>query len=347
MRGQLQLACYALHLSTGNSILGKMIRVATILEYLRAIAKFLMGYTGIDCRYDKDKRYGKYLTPTIKELKRFEQVPNKREAYDTNMHTLARELARHSSHLSLVAALADGFERGICAGLRCGEWAQPSGGSNNVDRPANHPRRPGSTVPCTRAMVPNDHRVSTTDNRRLKGLNILSVPLACIRSMWVTWRWQKNGEHGEEKKFVVNPNEDGYCFVAATYDSLLRFQELQERDSTLDPSITPLSVYWDDAAAQVRLITATDIEKHMRLLAARVHNLDPVQDKAILNQWSSHSLRIGAVVVLHVMGFAPLDIQWLLRWKSTAFMAYLRNTTCLAEKHYRALDKAAAMPHYI
>ena len=165
--------------------------------------------------------------------------------------------------------------------------------------------------------------------------------------MWVTWRWQKNGEHGEEKKFALNPDESGYCFIAATYRSLLRFEELMEREPSLHPSVTPLSVYLADDLASIKLVTAIDIEKHMRRLAAQVHHLDPTRDLSLINQWASHSLRIGAVVVLHAMGFSPLDIQWLLRWKSTAFMAYLRNTTVLAERHYKALDKAAAMPHYV
>ena len=347
MRGQLQLACYALHLSTGNSIYGKLIKASTIECYVRAVAKFLKGYTGIDCRYDRDSRMGTYLTPTLKELRRYEKVPNRREAYDTTMHKLARKLALEVRSTSLISALADGFERGICAGLRCGEWAQPSGWNGSVSTPAQHPTQRGHIGSATRAIVPNDHRISTCDNRRLKGLGILAVPLSSIRSMWVKWRWQKNGEHGEEKKFARNPDSSGFCFVAATYRSLERFRDVAKQDATLDPSTTPLSVYWDDALSCASLITAIDIEEHMRLLAAVSYDLDPARDSDSLRLWSSHSLRVGAVVILHVMGFAPLDIQWLLRWKSTAFMVYLRNTSALAERQYRALDRAAAMPYYI
>ena len=49
-------------------------------------------------------------------------------------------------------------------------------------------------------------------------------------------------------------------------------------------------------------------------------------------------------MALHSMGFSELDIQWLLRWRSMAFMAYLRNVAILAQRHVQALDKAAAMP---
>ena len=114
--------------------------------------------------------------------------------------------------------------------------------------------------------------------------------------MWVTWRWQKNLELNEQKKFTVNPNEGGFCFVTATYKSLKRFNKLQAKCPELDPGNTPLSVFWHQETNTVRLITALDIETYMRSLAVRVHGLHPVQDSAHIKRWSSHSLRVGAVV---------------------------------------------------
>ena len=83
----------------------------------------------------------------------------------------------------------------------------------------------------------------------------------------------------------------------------------------------------------------------MRSLAVTVYNLHPTTNKKELQKWSSHSLRVGACVVLHSMGFSALDIQWLLRWRSNAFMAYLRNLAGLADRHNEAHDRAHAMPH--
>ncbi len=97
--------------------------------------------------------------------------------------------------------------------------------------------------------------------------------------------------------------------------------------------------------SQVRLINADDIEEFMRSLAVTVYDLHPSKDKKELQKWSAHSLRVGACVCLHVMGFSSLDIQWLLRWRSNAFMAYLRNLAGLADRQHRAVDQAGAMPH--
>jgi hypothetical protein len=113
-------------------------------------------------------------------------------------------------------------------------------------------------------------------------------------------------------------------------------------DPRLRPNATPLAVYW--ASTCVKLITADDIELFIRRLASETYHLHPSRDASDLRRWSSHSLRVGACVALHAMGFSPLDIQWVLRWRSTAFMVYLRNVAILAVRQYQALDRASELP---
>jgi hypothetical protein len=117
-----------------------------------------------------------------------------------------------------------------------------------------------------------------------------------------------------------------------------------EQDPCLRPNATPISVYWSAPHTNVKLITADDIECFIRRLASSVYHLDPVQDALDLCRWGSHSLRVGACVALHAMGFSPLDIQWILRWRSQAFMVYLRNVAILAIRQFEALDRAAELP---
>ncbi len=47
VRGQLQLAMYAVHLSTGHSIYCKQIKAATAEQYVYAAATFLSHSTGV------------------------------------------------------------------------------------------------------------------------------------------------------------------------------------------------------------------------------------------------------------------------------------------------------------
>ena len=82
----------------------------------------------------------------------------------------------------------------------------------------------------------------------------------------------------------------------------------------------------------------------MHSLAAEIYNFDPIVDKAELAQFTSHSLRIGACVILQAMGIKGHDIKKLLRWKSNAFMDYLLNLVILGERHNQAVADAADFP---
>ena len=342
LRGQWQLAMYALHLSSGHSIYCRRIRAATIEQYVLAAATFHAAFTGLDYRKDRptDTHLGHILAPVFKDLKSYESIPDRREPYDFSMHAEARKISASSDRDGLSQALTDGFEQGLCAGYRLSEWAQPGG----LFRPA----KPQADIfGATRAIVPMDVRCRTMDQRTAVGLAILRFPLPSINRLWVKFRTQKNGQHGEEKLFMRNPSPDGICLVRAVYSALGRFQRLSRIDPALSSTRTPLSVYRDTDTQSVCLITSRDIETFMRSLAATVYHLDPHADEKDLQRWGSHSLRVGACVALHAMGFSPLDIQWLLRWRSMAFTAYLRNVAALARRQYQALDKAAAMPHFV
>jgi hypothetical protein len=108
----------------------------------------------------------------------------------------------------------------------------------------------------------------------------------------------------------------------------------------------PLCVYHHDNGS-IRYITASVIESTFRMAAAHVYKLDPVKDSAHLCRWSAHSLRVGACVILHGMGFTDTQIQFLLRWQFNAFFVYLRNIAGLAHKQNRALDDLSIMPNFI
>jgi hypothetical protein len=75
----------------------------------------------------------------------------------------------------------------------------------------------------------------------------------------------------------------------------------------------------------------------MRATVAHWANLDPTiaAHAKVLQQWSSHSLRVGATNLLYANGFSAHQIQTVLRWRSLAFMTYFRNLTSVSDKHGR------------
>jgi hypothetical protein len=303
--------------SAGHSIYCKSIsKVATIEQYLLAVASFLAQFSGTDFGKDHpmDSHMGHTLASVLKDLKKYESVPDRCEPYDPQMHAAARLL------LATQCDFTDGFKQGYCAGYRLSEWAQPARQSNPLNPQLNHL----ASRCCYPHSGPCRLRILTVSRHRVSGIAILDHPLLQIAKMWVIWRTQKNGQIGEEKLFARNPNQTGFCFVSSAYRALVRFQQLMILGPCLHPNATPLSVYWSTSARCVKLITADDIEHFIRRLAIAVYHLHPVKDSKDLRRWSSHSLRVGACVALHAMWFSPLDIQWILRWRSQAFMVYLR-----------------------
>jgi len=71
----------------------------------------------------------------------------------------------------------------------------------------------------------------------------------------------------------ATPRVGKKCFVSAILRIIRRFARLVSETDT----VTPLSVYQCPALQETLLITSRDIEKEMRLVAARVYKLDPPQ----------------------------------------------------------------------
>jgi hypothetical protein len=120
-----------------------------------------------------------------------------------------------------------------------------------------------------------------------------------ISKGWLRWRTQKNGDNGEICMFT-QPNADNYSWIKFMHSIVQRFVALcGSTDFT-----TPFSVY-RAASGIIHLLTAVDVERIMRQVAAKVYNLDPTTKAGneALQLWSCHSFRVGACVLLHTMNF--------------------------------------------
>jgi hypothetical protein len=65
-----------------------------------------------------------------------------------------------------------------------------------------------------------------------------------------------------------------------------------------------------------------------------------IKDKKQLSKFTAHSIRVGACVNLYSQGESGENIKFRLRWRSDAFMMYLRNIIALAERHRDLLRNA-------
>jgi hypothetical protein len=94
-------------------------------------------------------------------------------------------------------------------------------------------------------------------------------------------------------------------------------------------------------------ITSADIEQVIRRAAASMYHLDPVEHRAQLALWSSHSLQVGACTILYSQGFSEMEIKYLLRWKSHAFMTYLPNLAVTSRRHNVAMNETSTIPNFV
>jgi hypothetical protein len=325
-----------MHLATGESLTHKQIKASTINDYLFTVAKFLGRFSDRDVR--KPDQVSPALAPCIKavltELKRWENMPNRREPFTPEMWAYIQDTLRPTAtEDSLVAACTDWFTCGLFAGLRLGEWAQ-----DEAHRLLHNPDY----------NIRGDPRAFCLDDFSFRGPgNILmtleeahEAKIADIERVIITFRMQKNANNGETRTYIVNPGKK-LCFIRAAHSILRRFIRLVGWTTNI-----PLAVYLP-TNAPVQFVSSRGIEYIMRLAASGVYKLDPQKQPELLQKWSAHSLRVGACVILYAQGYAASQIQFLLRWKSFAFMDYLRNLAVLSKQQNMAMNEAVDMPNFL
>ena len=161
------------------------------------------------------------------------------------------------------------------------------------------------------------------NRRRMTHLDAVTTR-AHAQTVDVKWRFQKNGNNGQEKTITCNRQDPAVCGVNAALDILERAMLLNLPDDH------PLAVYADDGThtGTVRFIQAHQIAFTLQEVAKEWYG---ITDKRELSLCSSHSLRVGACVALHAAGLDAMSIKFALRWTSDAFLMCLRNITRQAQ----------------
>ena len=339
-RRNYQLALYATHLATGSTLWHKSIKSSTIGKYLFDVAKFLGLFNKIDCR--KTDSISTKLAPCIQavltEVARWEGVKDKREPYTSDMfywQDRRCQALESTNPDSIHHALRDWFGVGLYGGLRLTEWAQEASNSS-----LENPVLDNKGIP--KAFCLSDLEFRSIGNRRISLEEAFKAPEATLERAIVTFSHQKNNNDGEQRIFIRNESSPRLCFVTLMLRIFKRFIRLVGWNRRH----TPLCVYITESS-QIRLITSTEIVVEMREAASAVYNLDPIKDKDTLSSWSAHSLRVGACVILHAMGFTGELIKFILRWKSDCFMGYLRNLGILSARQNVAIADIKSMPNFL
>jgi len=327
---------YATHLATGSSLHFKSLKASTIACYLHDVATFLGRFRPIDPRFVSaaDTALAPVIAQVLAEQRRWEMVPNRREPFTVEMHLSIAARPIHPNDSCLAAAMTNWTLCNLYAGCRGIEWAQ----TNVANKPINSFFLNRFNHAYAFALA--DVQCLTANSGPLTIPQALANP-KIVGKIKLRFEEQKNGENGEWKLFTRNQACPNLCFVTHFLRILARHKRL-----TNSSPINPLSVY-QGANGIPYNITTVDIDVTIRQAAAKVFNLDPVTHRTTLTLWSSHSLRVGACTLLYAKGFSEMEIKYLLRWKSNAFMTYLRNLAVTSRRQNEAVNDISEIPNFV
>jgi hypothetical protein len=324
-------------LLTKRTLRHMSIRLDTAKRYVAAYASLCALAQPIDIRKDlqTDTLSGLPFRLLCADQKRREEDPKRKEPWTIEMQKDldAWCLATSQPEDSLASAMSDWFCVGCYNGHRKSEWAQPD---DAFSIPADFLREDSETN-MPRAFTLSDIGFHTTRRKPLTTNQVLNMPehkaMRLIGQMSMRWRTQKNGRRNQMIFFTPNTKSPGLCCIRRMLRILRRFKRLAGGTTNL-----PLSLYQSDDR-QTYNVTTKNIERVMRATVARWGNLDPknATHAKVLQQWSSHSLRVGATNVLYANGFTDHQIQTILRWESLAFMTYFRNLPAVSDKQNDAI----------
>jgi hypothetical protein len=304
------LACYVVSLVQGETILGKPIRHATIKKYLASA--YLL--------FDKDRldfqSTHKFVDIILKAVKGYEEVANRRRMItDGMMQWLLVEAARHGPD-SPTRAIVDWILLGRYTGFRSSEWCQEH--QSKYERIDHWPGQPA------RAMTRLDFKFLSDLERRLPDKDLNE---SIIKYLIIKWRIQKNKENGEEITFGDDTESIPYSATRAGYRIYRRSQRLGMKSNE------PMAVF-RNKQGRVKYITGNMVTTLLRDAASAALGIDRNDPEILL--WSTHSIRVTAANLLYRKQLSDQYIMTRLRWKSNAYLIYLRNTIHSANEHSKA-----------
>jgi len=304
-------ACFTLSLTLGQTFWFKAIRTSTIKLYLKAASCPMRLQT---ISYSRLPSFPPLVKDILDEYKKWEVIPNRREPLTIDMLSYLHRIATTSHPDSYNAAIFDWMLLGLFAGFRKTEWMQDSHFYKSTGTYQKVPKD-GSA----RAFIATDFSFSPFPPSQS---HLVQTSHTTDGQLHIKWRYQKNGQNGQTISYNHNLHNEEFSVVLAARRILQRAQRLQV------PHDHPIAVFFDDK--EVSCIHHTLVESTLRATAQQVYK---IKSTKTLSLFSSHSIRVGACVLLHSLQQDPLFIQFRLRWRSLSFMNYLRNTPRIAALH--------------
>ena len=309
------LACYAVSLIQGGTILGTPIRHQTVVNYLTAAYTLLRDRK---LRFDSKEDY---IATILTALNSYEDVADRRNMITDGMTRWFVDQSKKDGPDSAMSAITDWIILGRYAGFRSSEWCQLT--QSSYARVDAWPGQPSL------AFTRDDITFLGRNERRLTDDDIRNLSIEHFHHFSIRWRKQKNKENGQEIDFARDDINIDYCALRAARRIYLRSLRQQS------PAHEPLATF-SNKSGKRKFITSAMVTAHLRTAASTVLHINTGDRSLAL--WSPHSIRVTAANLLHRANLSDSYIQTRLRWKSKSFLMYLRNTIYAADAHTKALN---------
>ena len=343
-RANVQLALYATHLATGSTLYCRSIKSATINSYLTDVAKFIGRFREVDPRFTSsaDTKLAPIIGKVLQEQRRWEVVPNRREPFTMDLQNiLSKKAAATTDTCSFDAAIADWTLCNMYAGCRGVEWAQTSTTQEQLNTHLLN-----WCFERAYAFTLADVQCLSSSHAWLTISQAAAAP-TLVDQIKLRFDEQKNKDNGEWKLFVRNTSNSNLCFVTSFLRIIQRYLTLVGTSETLPLSVYRHSPNIGSSKPVVLNITTARVETALRTAAAQAYSLDPIKHRKQLQLYAAHSLRVGACATLYAKGLSEMEIKFLLRWKSNAFMTYLQNLAVTSRHHNVALNDLSKIPNFL
>ena len=321
------IACYAVALVQGETLLSTKIRHNTLKGYIKMACTC---HTNLGLP-DPRKAPIDLIKIITDAVNKYEKVPNRREMIHDAMYEHMLVLYKKfflKDPDCFVVSLCEWLFLGRYTGFRREEWCNEK--AHEYVR-IDDPLWEGNDV---RSVAIEDFTFfdtkgapvqvpQTTWNEPASQLptNIAFVEL-CIRK-------QKNNDNFQKITYSCCHKNPLLCPVYAAFRIHCRGLRLGA------PPTYPAAIYWDRSSGSHKLITSRQVNTFLRQTASSTFGI-PANSK-LLEKWSCHSIRVTAANLLHRAQYSDSYIKNRLRWRSDAFLMYLRNTFYTAKDHTSAL----------
>jgi hypothetical protein len=260
----------------------------------------------------------------IDNLIKEETVASQRSPLDsTTFAELQQAVSSSHSHDSDQNLLLDMLTLSRFIGPRISEYAQTT-----QDKVDYHVYLSGTRV--IKAFTTNDFVFYDKSGHVLKKINDSTLDTAT--SVQITWRIQRNCQNCQKIKLSADTKNPAICPVRGALQMVMRASHLGQPDDM------PVTCY-RTKKSPLPYITGSRIAT---LLREAVKKVRPSTSADNLKNYSGHSLRVWACVLLDEAGMSPSFIQKRLRWLGDSFKMYLCDTKAIQDKHLTALQLASS-----